>query len=29
MSGLSYWQPDRPPPGIGHTDEALLTMFGQ
>jgi 8-oxo-dGTP diphosphatase len=29
MGGLSYWQPDRPPPGIGHTDEALLTMFGR
>lgn len=29
IAGLSYWQPDRPPPGIGATDEALLARFGQ
>jgi 8-oxo-dGTP diphosphatase len=29
MGGLAYWQPDRPPPGIGHTDEALLELFGR
>jgi 8-oxo-dGTP pyrophosphatase MutT (NUDIX family) len=28
MSGLAYWLPDRPPPGMGFTDEALLDRFG-
>lgn len=28
MSGLAYWLPDRPPPGLGATDEALLARFG-
>jgi 8-oxo-dGTP diphosphatase len=28
MSGLAYWQPDRAPPGLGATDEALLERFG-
>lgn len=29
IGGLAYWQPDRPPPGIGATDEALLERFGR
>jgi 8-oxo-dGTP diphosphatase len=29
IGGLAYWQPDRPPPGIGATDEALLARFGR
>jgi 8-oxo-dGTP diphosphatase len=29
MGGLAYWLPDRPPPGIGATDEALLERFGR
>ncbi len=29
IGGLSFWQPDRPPPGMGATDEALLTKFGR
>ena len=29
IGGLSYWQADRPPPGIGATDEALLARFGR
>jgi 8-oxo-dGTP diphosphatase len=29
IGGLAYWQPDRPPPGIGPTDEALLEKFGR
>jgi 8-oxo-dGTP diphosphatase len=29
IGGLSYWQPDRPPPGMGATDEALLARFGR
>ena len=28
IGGLAYWQPDRPPPGMGATDEALLERFG-
>jgi 8-oxo-dGTP diphosphatase len=28
MSGLAYWSADRPPPGLGATDEALLERFG-
>lgn len=29
IGGLAYWAPDRPPPGIGATDEALLERFGR
>jgi 8-oxo-dGTP diphosphatase len=29
IGGLAYWQPDRPPPGMGATDEALLARFGR
>ena len=29
IGGLSFWQPDRAPPGIGATDEALLEKFGR
>jgi 8-oxo-dGTP diphosphatase len=29
IGGLSFWQPDRPPPGMGETDEALLERFGR
>jgi 8-oxo-dGTP pyrophosphatase MutT (NUDIX family) len=29
IGGLSYWQPDRPTPGMGATDEALLARFGR
>jgi 8-oxo-dGTP diphosphatase len=28
IGGLAWWQPDRPPPGMGATDEALLEKFG-
>jgi 8-oxo-dGTP pyrophosphatase MutT (NUDIX family) len=29
IGALAYWQPDRPPPGFGATDEALLEIFGR
>jgi 8-oxo-dGTP diphosphatase len=29
IGGLACWLPDRPPPGLGESDEALLERFGR